>query len=57
MPFFNVIITEEIEYELEVEAEDKDDALDKGEAIIIEAADRNKYFLACTSRTTRITGD
>ena len=50
MPKYTVAVTEVIQYLVPVEADNEEDAEEMGIDLIIEAADRDQYFVACTAR-------
>jgi hypothetical protein len=50
MPKYKVTVTEEIQYQVEVDADDEDAAIEDAVEVIVHAEDRDKYFVACTER-------
>jgi hypothetical protein len=50
MAMFNVTITEEVQYELEVEADSEDEACWQGEEEFLQSEDPNSYPVTVTER-------
>lgn len=50
MPMFNVTITEEVQYELEVEADSEDEACWQAEEEFLKSEDPNSYPVTVTER-------
>lgn len=55
MPIYRVIVTEELEHDLFVDAPDEETARDLAENAVIE--DGSTYFMACTSRDASVVGE
>lgn len=50
MPKYTVAVTEVIEYLVEVEADNEDDAGEAGVEIIVESENRDAFFVCCRER-------
>jgi membrane-anchored protein YejM (alkaline phosphatase superfamily) len=56
MPEYKVTVTEEIQYEVTVVADDEDQAIEDACDVIINAEKRDEYFVACVERYGAVNG-